>query len=153
MSEYSPEERERIVSYVCSQLSLGRSMKKIFEEDREREKLCDVSVFYAWRSEDTRTHEKVARARASGLEVTLEELPAIADDKVSDPDAQSRRVRIYARERMAAMLAPALYGAKVDVTSGGKPLPPAQNVTLIDNRVQSILMLVQQRKDLAKLLE
>lgn len=145
--ETPPEEKERITEHVCAELAKGRSLKKIFEEDGKREALCDRATFLRWRLNDITLRDKVACARADGLEAKLEEMTEIADDRKSDPDAQSRRVRIYAREREAAMLAPALYGAKMDVTSGGKPLPAPQSITVQDNRIQSILMLVQQRKE------
>jgi hypothetical protein len=144
--EYSPEERERIANYVCAELAKGRSMRKIFEEDGRREKLCDRAVFSTWRNQSDSLHDQIARARGEGLEAILEEIIEIGDDKDEDP--QSRRVRIYARETLAAKLAPALYGNRVDVTSGGKPLPAPQSVTLVDNRIQSVLMLVQDRKKL-----
>ena len=142
---YSPEERERIALHVCGELSLGRSIKRIFEEDKEREGLCHLGTFLAWRLDDQELHERIARARASGLEMQLEEITEIADNK--DEDAQSRRVRVYARLEVAAKLAPALYGQRMDVTSGGKPLPAPVNLNVTDNRIQSILMLVQRRKE------
>jgi hypothetical protein len=141
----SETERERIAQYVCGQLSRGRSIRKIFEEDKREQKLPALGTFLAWRLDDARLHERIAHARASGLEQLLEEIPEIADNKDEDP--QSRRVRVYARLEVAAKLAPALYGQRMDVTSGGKPLPAAQPTVVIDNRVQSILMIVQQRKE------
>ena len=141
----SPEERERIAQHVCGQLSLGRSIRKIFEEDRKSANLPALGTFLAWRLDDAQLHERIAHARASGLEMNLEEIPEIADNLDEDP--QSRRVRVYARLEAAAKLAPALYGARMDVTSGGKPLPAPQHLTLNDNRVSSILMLIQRRKE------
>lgn len=141
------EEKQRIVDYVCEQLALGRSTRKIFEQDKKKERLPALSLWNKWLINDQSFEEQVASARRLGLSAIIEEMVEIADDKKSDPDAQSRRTRIYAREKMAAMLAPAAFGQRLDVTSGGKPLPPPQSVTLVDNRIQSVLMLVQQRKD------
>lgn len=88
------------------------------------------------------------RARELGFERIIgEELIDIADNREDDSDPQSRRVRIWAREKAAAMLHPRRFGNTIDVTSGGKPLPAPQSVTLVDNRIQSVLMLVQQRKE------
>lgn len=143
----SAEERSRIADYVCEQLALGRSVKNIFEQDSEAQSLCSRSTWNRWLMSDQSLEASVARARCQGLTAILEEIVDIADDRKGDPDAQSRRTRIYAREKMAAMLAPAVFGQKLDVTSGGKPLPAPQSVTLVDNRIQSVLMLVQQRKD------
>lgn len=144
--EYSPEERMRIVDHVIEQIALGRSTRKIFEEDGEREALCTLSCWNSWLINDQSLEDQVARARRQGLTAILEEIVDIGDDRKADPDAQSRRTRIYAREKMAAMLAPHVFGARLDVTSGGKPLEAPKSMTLVDNRIQSVLMLVQQRK-------
>jgi len=144
---YSPAERERIASHILAELALGRSLRKIIAEDKEEHGLPDIATWLSWQVSDPSLHEQVARAREHGAERLVEEMVEIADDKQGDTDPQSRRVRIYAREKAAAMLAPKRFGQKLDVTSGGKPLPEPKSVTLIDNRIQSVLMLVQQRKD------
>lgn len=145
--EYMSEERLRIVDHVCEQIALGRSTRSIFKEDAAEQSLCVLSCWNSWLINDQSLEDQVARARRQGLSAIVEEMVEIADGKEGDPDPQSRRVRIYAREKMAAMLAPHVFGQKLDVTSGGKPLEPPKSVTLIDNRIQSVLMLVQQRKD------
>jgi len=141
--EYTPEERIRIIDHVCEQIALGRSTRAIFKEDKD---LPALSCWNSWLINDQSLEEQVTRARRLGLSAIIEEMVEIADNKKADPDAQSRRTRIYAREKMAAMLAPHTFGQKLDVTSGGKPLEAPKSVTLIDNRIQSVLMLVQQRK-------
>jgi hypothetical protein len=142
---YSPKERERIEQHILSQIALGRTLSKIIDEDRKEHGLPHISTWISWQVESEELHEKVARAREHGAERLVEEMVTISDDKAGDPDAQSRRVRIYAREKAAAMLAPRRFGQKLDVTSDGKALPAA-NVTINDNRIQSLLSLVDQRR-------
>lgn len=154
----APEERRRIADHILAQLALGRALSKIFDEDAESARLCAPATWYRWERSDQSLRDEVAQAREQGCERIVEEMIDIADNKKDDPDAQSRRTRIYAREKAVQMLAPRRFNMqRMDVTSGGKPLPPAQSVTLIDNRIQSVLMLVQQRKaaddELRKLLD
>lgn len=145
--EVDPDEKRRIADHILAEVSLGRSVSKIFEEEGDAERLCSPATWYRWLVGDQSLRDELASAREAGCEKLVEEMVTIADDKTGDPDAQSRRVRIYAREKAAQMLAPRRFGQKLDVTSGGKPIEGPKSVTLIDNRIQSVLMLVQQRKD------
>jgi len=146
--EVAPSERQRIADHVLSQLATGRGLSKIFEEDAKSAKLCGLATWYRWTLKDQSLREEVAQARELGCERLVEEMIEIGDNKRADPDAQSRRVRIYAREKAVQMLAPRRFNLqRLDLTSGGKPLEAPKSVTLIDNRIQSVLMLVQQRKD------
>lgn len=146
--ELSSEERQRIADHILGQLSVGRPLSKIFEEDAVSARLCGLATWYRWAVKDQSLREEVAQAREQGCERLVEEMVTIADDRTGDTDPQSRRVRIYAREKAVQMLAPRRFNMqRVDVTSGGKPLEAPKSVTLIDNRIQSVLMLVQQRKD------
>jgi hypothetical protein len=138
------EERQRIVDHVLAQLALGTPVSKIFEEGTG---LCSEATWYRWLLNDQSLREEVAQAREIGCERHIDQMIVIADDREGDTDPQSRRVRIYAREKAAAMLAPRRFGQRLDVTSGGKPLPAPQSATLVDNRIKSVLMLVQQRKE------
>ena len=85
--------------------------------------------------------ERVERARELGAGKHLDEIIEISDNKTED--ANSRKVRIYAREKYAAMIAPQRYGAKLDVTSAGKALPAP--VTHNDNRIQALLTIAAER--------
>jgi hypothetical protein len=154
---YDEAERRRITEYVCSQVAEKRPLYKVFAEDGEREKLCSLAQFNRWLVNfPDEVRDKVAQARELAFEAHIEEMIEIADDKQSDPDPSSRKVRIYAREKAAAMIAPRRFGQKLDVTSDGKALPaPQTNVTMVsDNRVQTLIALAAQRKEeKAKLLD
>lgn len=142
---YSPAERERITRHVCEQLIEKRPLYKIFAED---DGLCSAAQFAVWQREDEQIAEQVACAREAACEALIEETVQIADgtDELPSSDAQIRKVRIYAREKAAQMLAPRKYGQRLDVTSGGKPLEAAPPVTIqINARVDALLALAAQR--------
>jgi hypothetical protein len=164
--EYTPEQRQRILDHVCDEIAKKRPLYKVLAED---EGMPSYSRFMAWRAESREVQDRIAQAREDALEAIVEEIIEISDESNHDPyiahDAhgkpyakidgdciQRAKLRVYAREKAAALLAPRRFGQKVDVTSDGKALAPAQ-VTLNDNRVQSLLMLVQQRRDTDAMLE
>lgn len=156
---YDEAERKRITDYVCEQIVNRRPMYKVFQEDREKAKLCAFSTFNGWLvAFPGEVMEKVARAREAAATSYVEDIVQIADGKDDEPsaDPNMRKVRIYAREKAAAMIAPRRFGQKLDVTSDGKALPaPQTNVTVLnDNRVQTLIALAAQRKEeKAKLLD
>jgi hypothetical protein len=158
---YSPEAKREIVDHVFAQLSAGRSITKVFQED---EGLCNEDTFWTWIGADPVLSEELARARERNIERHLTEVIEIVDaptgearlgyDKHGNPyaymDGDSVRragMRAEYRLRVAAMLMPRKYGAKVDVTSGGEALKPTQ---LTDNRVQSLVQLAIERAAAAR---
>jgi hypothetical protein len=62
------------------------------------------------------------------------------------------KVRIDARRFVMAKLAPKTFGDKLDVTSDGKALQPANSVT-IDARVQTIMLMAERRRAAASLFD
>ena len=158
---YSEDQRERIVDHVCAEITKKRFVSSILAED---EGMPSSPTFYGWLGENEEWSNKVARAREFGMEAHVEDMIAIADnatddvyieyDKNDNPVAkidgsaiQRAKVQIYAREKAAQMLSPKRFGAKLDLTSGGKELPAPVNNTLIqDNRVQSLLAIAADRK-------
>ena len=140
---YSPEQREQIVDHVCDQIAQKRTLYKVLAEDAN---LPSLSSFLKWQSEDRELLEKVERAREHAASAYVAEMVDIADDREDDPDASSRKVRIYAREKAAQMIAPRRYGAKLDVTSAGEKLEAPVTTVLVDNRVQSLLAIANEAK-------
>lgn len=133
-------DRPKVVAHVLDELSKGRSLAAICEKD----KCISYSQWMLWQRSDPELTEDVARAREAGATRHVEEIVAISDNRKED--ANSRKVRIYAREKYAAMIAPQRFGQRMDVTSGGKPLEAPPPITLqIDNRVQALLLLAAQR--------
>lgn len=111
-------DKVKVIEHVLEQLANGRALSSICEDDAAA---CSYGQWFRWQLADEELREAVAHAREAGATKLLEEIITISDDKTED--AHSRRVRIHARERYAAMLSPQRFGQKVDVTSGGKALP------------------------------
>lgn len=155
---YSPEEKQQIVDHVCEQISSGRALTRILQED---EGLCSIAVFIRWQRIDEELRSQVERAREDGAQTILDEILEIADNdnadvyietkddgtkvaKIDGEAIQRSKLRVYAREKYAQMIAPRRFGQKLDLTSGGDKLPAPQPV-LVDNRVQSLLSIALER--------
>jgi hypothetical protein len=140
---YSEAERARIAEYVLDELAKGHSLTTICNGIF---KAIGVGVSYSqwmrWQLADEVLRERVAHAREAGATKLLEEVIEIADDK--SEDSNSRRVRIYAREKYAAMIAPQRFGQqKLDITSGGKALP--QPIQASTDRIDALLAIAAMR--------
>jgi hypothetical protein len=139
-TSYSDEEKAEIIAHVLIQVATGRFVSRVFREDKTTAQgisLPSASTFWKWVFEDTsgELSEKLVRAREFGIEAILDETLDIADETISDtirdengterPNSEwiSRsRLRIETRTKLAQMLKPKTYGAKLDVTSGGEKL-------------------------------
>lgn len=154
---YSLEAKAEIIDYVLEQIAHGRALSRILKED---EGMPSITCFWRWIDEDKDLEQKVERAREIGASTILDEIVEIADTdnadayveydkdgtaraKIDGEAIQRSKLRVYAREKYAQMIAPRRYGAKLDLSSGGEPLKPAQ---LTDNRVQAIVGLAVERK-------
>jgi len=137
---YSHKERERVITHVLAELSGGRAVSRILRED---EGMPASSLFWQWHLESEDLQEKVARARANGVEALMDETIVIADESQGDwrrskddddemefaPDhVQRAKLRIHARHQYAQMIAPRKYGPKLDLTSDGKALGLAAEI-------------------------
>ncbi len=150
---YTPEEREKIVAHVIAELSGGRAVSRILRED---DGMPERTTFWGWCSGDLDLANKVARAREAGVEALLDETLEIADDASGDhtngefktEHVQRAKLRIESRREYARMIAPRKYGQKIDVTSGGEKLQAPNSVT-IEARVETLILLAQQRRDAA----
>lgn len=136
---YDETQRAKIRDHVLEELSKGRSLSSICDED---EGVCSYATWMRWELADEELCESVARAREAGATKLLEEIIDIADDK--SEDANSRKVRIYAREKYAAMIAPRRFGQRLDVTSGGERLPSP--VQADHTKIDALLALAMQRR-------
>lgn len=128
-----------------------------------------LSTICKWQAEpDGLVAERLAHARETGATTLLDEIVEISDApgadayvaydsngkpyaKLDGDTVQRAKLRVYARETYARMIAPRIYGQRMDVTSGGKPLPAP--TTVIVNRVEALLVLAQQRKALGPMLD
>lgn len=137
---YTPEERETIIAHVLAEVAGGRSVSKVLKED---DAMPCAATFWGWQLNDEELLEKVTHARAHGVEAKLDEGLEIVDDLTEDP--ASRRVRFDARVKMAQMLKPKSYGAKLDLTSGGEPIRPMDDTEKL-TRLASIFAKAEQRE-------
>lgn len=138
---YSQEQRDAVIEHVIDEITKGRSLTTACQTS---DPVVSYSQWMRWQLADEDLRERIARAREAGATKLLEEVIEIADAK--DEDSNSRRVRIYAREKYAAMIAPQRFGQKVDITSGGKALP--QPVQASTDRIDALLALAMQRRQL-----
>jgi len=136
---YTQAERSKIIEHVIDEITKGRSLTSACASS-------DCAVSYSqwmrWQLSDDDLRDRIAQAREAGATKLLEEVVEIADDR--DEDANSRKVRIYAREKYAAMIAPKRFGQRLDVTSDGKALPAP--IQPSHERIDALLALAMQRK-------
>lgn len=122
---YNEAEKTKIIDHVLVELACGRSVNRILAEDDE---MPASSQFWKWHFESEDVQEKVARARAAGVEAKLDECVQIADEADGKESAAAAKVRVDARFKYAQMIAPRKYGPKLDLTSGGEKLGLATEV-------------------------
>lgn len=134
-STYTKEEREKIIAHILAELSAGRGVSRICAED---DGMPDAATFWRWHFSDEKLREKVADARANGVEAMLDEAIQIADDGTNDfverrvrgedivmldkEHVMRSKLRFEARVKAAQMLKPKTYGPKLDLTSGGEKI-------------------------------
>lgn len=115
---FSHQERQAAIDHVLSAVCAGRSVRGVLLNDRRDVlslRLPSVAIWWEWLTKDPALTEHLARAREFGIEALLDECIDIADNDAEDP--ASRRVRIDTRMKLAQMLKPRKYGARLDVTS------------------------------------
>lgn len=156
---FSHEDRMRIVAHACEQIACyRRSLTRICEED---EGMCSYASIKRWQRESEEIATLIADARDDALEAMVEEIVEISDqrngdvyiehDKDGKPYAkidgdaiQRAKLRVYAREKAAALLAPRRFGAKLDLTSGGEKLPASGTAERVD-RIEALMLLAAKR--------
>lgn len=151
---YTDEERAEIVAHVLVQVATGRFVSRVLREDQTTAtgvKLPAASTFWLWVFQDDseeKISDKLARARQFGIEALLDETVDIADetafDTIRDDNGNERpnsewisrsKLRIETRVKLAQMMKPKTYGAKVDVTSGGEKIGLAEALAAGNARV------------------
>lgn len=124
---------------------------------KEDERFPVPSTFWKWLSEDKQLSERYTRAKELQAEILAGQIIAIADtprqgtrtvsgsrmnragqlydftDTHTGDNVERAKLMIDARKWMAAHLAPNKYGAKLDVTSGNKPLTSPPTTVIFKN--------------------
>lgn len=175
---YSDDERKQVIEHLCSEIAKGRAMAEVLREDQilssNERKAPSVFAVIDWLDKSDDFKQRIERAREIGAEALLGQIIDIADNatgdvyveygkdgqayaKIDGDCVQRAKLKVYARERYAAKIAPKRFGDRVDVTSGGEKLPAptaTTNILVQDNRVQSLIALAAERKALkARLLD
>lgn len=133
---FCDEERQAAIDHVLSAVSAGRSVRSVLLNDRRvalSPRLPSVAIWWEWLTKDPALAEHLARAREFGIEALLDECIDIADNDAEDP--ASRRVRIETRMKLAQMLKPRKYGARLDVTSNQQTVGLAEALAAARLRV------------------
>jgi hypothetical protein len=123
-SKYKPE----LIEAICERLSKGEPLAAICRED----KMPDPSTLRDWMKEREDVSLAIARAREDGEEAMLAQCFEIADTpsertqfgSIDGGHIQEKKLRIETRLKLLAKWNPKKWGDKVDVTSGGNPIPP-----------------------------
>lgn len=128
---------QKLGKEICSKIALGESVIHICAD----EKMPVSSTIYLWLLDEDKKEfsEYYARARNIQAELMFEELLDIADDgsndymtikkgdkeyNVEDREVTNRsKLRVDARKWYLSKVLPKKFGDKMDVTSGGKPIP------------------------------
>jgi hypothetical protein len=125
-----------IIEEVCERLSKGEPLTRICRDEH----MPEPRTIYLWMAADEEINSHIARAREAGEVAILEDCLNIADDnsqdvteidtgdgvKVTRTDhdvIQRAKLRIDTRLKLLAKWNPKKWGDKVDVTSGGNPIP------------------------------
>jgi hypothetical protein len=117
-SKYGPE----VVSEICSQLSEGRSLRSICED----ENLPDKSTVLRWLAAYPDFRDQYARAREAQTDAMAEEILEIADESGWDLSVDDKghvavngeainrsRLRVDTRKWLMSKMAPKKYGDKI----------------------------------------
>lgn len=137
---------------ILDRLALGETTEEICRD----EDMPDRKTIWRWQKADPSLAPRLAHARVEGSHFRIERAALVANDasedlKIEMTDSGPRvvingfvlqRAKLIAdiELRVAALLNPARYGTKIDVTSGGEKIGSVFDaVTLITQMQQSIL--------------
>lgn len=121
---------EAVVDELCERLSKGEPLAQICRDEH----MPGVQTVYDWINEREPVSVAIARAREIGEEVLLSECLEIADSSTEKTafggydvgHIQEKKLRIETRLKLLAKWNPKKWGEKVDLTSGGNPIPAPQ---------------------------
>lgn len=131
---YSEKEKEKIITKVCDRVANGEALRTILAEKN----MIDKNTFYIWIDADPSKSEQYARSCAERAESMFEDILNIADNQEEDTivvngvemvnhnSINRARLRVDARKWALSKLMPKKYGDKVDITTDGDAIKPAQ---------------------------
>lgn len=136
MASYSKEEKNEIVTEVCTLIASGKSMRDAIKEVG---KASRQSVF-DWINEDKKKLDQYARAMEYRADCIFDDIIDIADntegdmmmdengrEKVNHENIQRSRLKVDTRKWIISKMMPSRYGEKLDITTEDKtPLTPEE---------------------------
>jgi len=122
-SKYTPA----LVKEICERLSQGEPLAAICRDAH----MPDPSTVWDWTKEREEVSQAIARARENGEEAIAVDCLNIADSPsertalgaVDSGHIQEKKLRIDTRLKLLAKWNPKKWGDRMDVTSGGNPIP------------------------------
>lgn len=132
---------QELADAICAELAMGKSLRTVCKgEDRPH-----ISTIFNWFRTQPSFLEQYARAKQESSDAMADEVLDIADDgtndymtitkgnleyNVEDREVTNRsKLRVETRKWLMAKMKPKKYGEKVDITTGGKPLPLLGGIT------------------------
>ena len=131
---------EEIGKRICDALAASdRGIRSVLKANPE---FPQLDTLYKWLQNSAQFSDAYAQAKRHQLEMMAEDIVDISMDDSLDPN--DKRIRIDTRKWLLSKLMHKTYGDKLDVTSGGEALATPSH--LIDQRVQSIIMMAKARR-------
>lgn len=132
---------QELADQLCMYLAMGESMRTACAH----EGMPAMSTVFTWFRTQPGFTDQYARAKQEASDAMAEEILDIADDgtndymtitkgdfeyNVEDREVTNRsKLRVDTRKWLMAKMKPKKYGEKVDITTGGKPLPLLGGIT------------------------
>lgn len=129
-SKYSQE----LADTICLRLACGESMRSVCRDSD----MPSMQTMWTWLREKPDFLEQYERAKQESADAMSEDALALADesaevivgdDRSDSARVQAKKLQVDTRKWLMAKMKPKKYGDKVDVTSGGKPLPLLGGIT------------------------
>lgn len=126
---YKPE----LAAKLCAALAAGESGKDSLRSVCKRPGMPSRATVYRWLDESEEFQKMYAKATTQRADGYIDEIVEIADSAPGTKSGIAKaKLRIYAREKYAAKIAPRKYGDKIDVNHGGQAGNPVETVTRVE---------------------
>lgn len=126
---------QELADELCEYLAMGESLRTACGH----EGMPAIRTVFNWMHKNDSFMQQYARAKQESADAMAEEILDISDkaedvikhgaEKKSGAYAQTQRLRVDTRKWLMSKMKPKKYGEKVDVTSGGQPLPLLGGIT------------------------
>ena len=125
--------KSELAAKLCAALAAGESGKDSLRAICKRPGMPSRATVYRWLEESPEFQSLYAKATTQRADGYIDEIVEIADTAPSTKSGIAKaKLRIYAREKYAAKIAPRKYGDKIDVNHGGQVGNPVETVTRVE---------------------